>query len=103
MQIELNDYALRVTFPGDLLSTNVTALRTELLAHLDKEAAATTVIADLSNAKVVDSQGLNLLIALLRETERRKLKFRVENPHPEIRRMFTLLNLNTRFALVPAA
>jgi anti-anti-sigma factor len=103
MQTQINDYTLRVTFPGDLLSTNVAALRTELLSHLDKEATATTIIADLSNAKVVDSQGLNLLIALLRESERRKLTFRVENPHPEIRRMFTLLNLNLRFGLVPTA
>ncbi len=100
MQTQLADFVLRITFKGDLLSTNVATRRTELLVHLDNAPTATTVIADLSNAKVVDSQGLNLLIALLRETERRKLKFRVENPNPEIRRMFTLLNLNARFGLV---
>lgn len=103
MQTTFVNHALRVTFNGDLLSTNVAALRTELLTQLDTQTAATSVIADLANCKVVDSQGLNLLIALLRESERRKLLFLVENPQPEIRRMFTLLNLNTRFGLVTPA
>ncbi len=101
MQTLLEASTLRLVFAGDILSTNVAALRTELLATLGAHPAATHVTADLVNARTVDSQGINLLLALYRESERRKIGFRVENPSPEIRRLFDLLNLSGRFGLKP--
>lgn len=97
MHTELTDSTLRVIFDGDILSPQIATLRTQLLGHLDSSTGVTALVADLSASKIVNSQGLNLLIALLRETERRKWTFRVENSKPEIQRMFTLLNLNSRF------
>ena len=103
MQTTLSADTLRVTFDGDLLSTNVDALRTEILDALTRNPAAQTIIADLSHSRLVDSKGVNLLIALFRETQRRKLAFRVENPLPEVRRLLALLNLNERFGLTASA
>lgn len=102
MQTILDASTLRIVFAGDILSTNVAALRAELLLALGAHPDAAAVVADLANARVVDSQGINLLLALYRETERRKVAFRVENPSAEIRRLFDLLNLAGRFGLNPA-
>lgn len=103
MQATLHDTTLRLAFDGDLLSTNVNALRAKLLAQLDAHPSAKVLVADLGNTRVVDSQGLNLLIALSRETDRRKLGYRVENAVPDVRRLFTLLNLNERLGLPASA
>ena len=104
MHAALTDTTLRVTFDGDLLSSNVDALRAEILAALTLHAAsARTLAADLAASRLVDSKGLNLLIALYRESQHRKLAFRVENPSADVRRLFSLLKLNERFGLGESA
>lgn len=103
MQAIVVDSTLRVVFDGDLLSTNVAALRGELLAHLEKQSSVRSIVADIARARVVDSQGLNLLVALLREAERRQAAFRVENASDEVRRLLTLLNLSARFGIPPVS
>ena len=99
MQALLTQTTLRLTFDGDLLSTNVDALRNEILAALAQHPGAQTIVANLSNCRLVDSKGVNLLIALYRESEHRKLAFMVENPTADVRRLLMLLNLTTRFGL----
>jgi anti-anti-sigma factor len=103
MKSSFHDSLLHLEFDGDLLSTNVAALRAELLPLFEQHSAARGVVADLGRAQKVDSQGLNLLVALHRETERRGLSFRVENPTSDIRRLITLLNLGPRFGVQPAS
>ncbi len=99
MQAILNDSTLRIVFKGDLLSTNVDALRQEILASVSDNPGARTIIADLKNTRQVDSKGVNLLIAIFRECESRRFTFSVDNPSDAIRRLFSLLNLETRFGL----
>jgi anti-anti-sigma factor len=101
MHATLSDQRLEVTFEGDILSTNVGSLRTSLLAELDRNPACTAVVANLARARRVDSQGLNLLISLYRECERRQLAFSVIEPQPEVLRLFTYLKLTQRFGLSP--
>ncbi len=101
MDVLLTDHTLRITFAGDLLSTNIDALSAALLQHLDQHTEARAVVADLSRARMIDSKGINLLLALYRETQRRKLALSVEQPTADIRRMLTLLNLNGRLGLTP--
>jgi len=103
MKIVLTATVLRVTFAGDLLSTNVDSLRNEILAALTEHSSAQSVIADMSNAGLVDSKGVNLLLALYRETQRRKLGFRLENTSADVSRLLALLNLNERFGLKASA
>lgn len=102
MQAHLDQGTLRLAFAGDILSTNVAQQRVALLGHLAAHPAATAIVADLTLARAIDSQGLNLLIALYRECERRQLAFRAENPAPEILRLFIALKLAERFGLQPA-
>ncbi len=99
MQSTLTDTTLRIIFDGDLLSTNVDPLRQEIIALIKNNPAANHIIADLKNSRLVDSKGVNLLIALYRETQTRQFKYAVENPSPDIRRMLALLNLEERFGL----
>jgi anti-anti-sigma factor len=102
MQTQFQNNTLRLLFPGDILSTNVGEIRVALLGHLSAYPMAGAVIADLGLSNLIDSQGLNLLVALFRECERRQVSFRVENPVPDIQRLFTALKLAERFGLVPA-
>ena len=101
MQTTFTDTTLRVTFDGDLLLTNIDSLRTEILAVMAQYPTAQTIVADLTHSRLVDSKGVNLLIALYRETQNRKLAFRAENPTPDVRRLLGLLKLNERFGLTP--
>jgi anti-anti-sigma factor len=103
MQATLSDQRLEFTFEGDLLSTNVASLRSALLAELERNPACTSVVANLARSRRVDSQGLNLLISLYRECERRKVSFSVSQPQPDVLRLFTYLKLTQRFGLAPAA
>ncbi len=102
MQAHLDHGTLRLAFAGDILSTNVAQQRVALLSHLAAHPTAAGIVADLTHARAIDSQGLNLLIALYRECERRQLSFRAENPAPEILRLFIALKLAERFGLQPA-
>ena len=99
MQATLSATTLRIAFDGDLLSTNIDALRNDILAALNLHSTAQTIVADLAKCRLVDSKGVNLLIALYRETQNRKLAFRAENPSPDVRRLLGLLKLNERFGL----
>jgi anti-anti-sigma factor len=103
MQTQFQNNSLRLVFPGDILSTNVAETRVALLGHLAAYPMASTVIADLGQSNLIDSQGLNLLVALYRECERRHAAFRVENPVPDIQRLFFALKLAERFGLVATA
>jgi anti-anti-sigma factor len=102
MQATLSEQRLEFTFGGDLLSTNVAELRADLLGKMNDQSGYTAVVANLSRARRVDSQGLNLLIALFRECERRKVGFSVSEPQPEVLRLLTYLRLAQRFGLTNA-
>ncbi|MCS7008620.1 MAG: STAS domain-containing protein [Chthoniobacterales bacterium] len=99
MKSTLEDTTLRISFDGDLLSTNVHDLRPKLFQALEANPDATTLHADLKNCKVIDSMGLNLLIALYRECEKRKISFKAINVSPEVKRLFGFLNLTSRFGV----
>ena len=99
MNIQTQDETLHIAFAGDILSTNVQSLRPELMQALQKAEGITSVQADLQAARIIDSMGFNLLIALFRECEKRQLRFGVINPSPEVLRLIKFLNLADRFGL----
>lgn len=101
MQTHLDQTTLRIVFDGDLLSTNVHALRPKILEALSAHSGATSVVGDLVNVGSIDSMGLNLLIALYQEAQARKLALRFENPSPDVLRVLSMLNLLPRFGLKP--
>ncbi len=101
MKITLNNGTLNIAIAGDILSTNVQQLRPLLIAGIDQNPDTTSVVVDLASCKTIDSVGLNLLIALYRECEKRKLKFRIINPSDKITQLLTFLNLTERFGIQP--
>ncbi len=103
MKTTLNDGVIRFTFSGDILSTNVQEIRPKLISGLDQHPDAKMVVVDLAACRIIDSMGLNLLIALYRESEKRSLSFRAENPCGDVTRLFSFLNLTERFGLKPQA
>jgi len=94
---------LRLTIPGDLLSTNVDSLRAEILYLIDSETSANAwqfLELDLKAARMVDSAGLNLIVALIRIAEQRSRRIRVLIESPKIHRTFLFTRLDRHVDLV---
>lgn len=87
---------------GDLLSTTVPARREEWQQRLRKALPGTVIIADLSEVRVVDSTGLNLLVELYQECVQRRCVFAVRGVSPALQRLFGLCRLDRVFASVEA-
>lgn len=72
---------LQLTLKGDLKSTTTAALHRDIFAVLDHESARTQYVSvvelDITGASMVDSLGLNLIIAVLKWSQQRGAKLRV--------------------------
>lgn len=102
MKTHTAEDTLHITFSSEILSTNVQTLRPELMQAIDQAEGITSVVADLAEARIIDSMGFNLLIGLFRECEKRRLNFHVINPSEEVLRLIKFLNLTDRFGLESA-
>ncbi len=106
-QIDPAAQSLRLSFPGDVLSTNSDNLQREFLALLEttpvKTAGWTTLVIDLSAAKMVDSVGLNLIVGLYKEAKKRGAKTRAVVTSPNIQRTFAFTRLDTHIQIEPIA
>lgn len=86
----------RYHLAGDILSANSESLREHLtrwLAHLG-EAPLGTVELHLSDARMVDSVGLNLLIWLLKQLRARGGKLCLMTSDPNLLRIFQFTRLD---------
>ncbi len=99
MKETFREGVLGIDFPGDLLGAEIGELLPILEKILDSYPQANSLEADISNCHIIDSKGINLLIALFREAQNRHLAFRVKNPSPEVHRLLTLMNLADLFNL----
>lgn len=89
--------SLETIVPGDILSTNADALRKEILEAIDASglgASWDTLVMDLRAARMVDSVGLNLLVAIIKTLggRGRKLRLLVSSPHVKRALRFTRLD-----------
>ncbi len=108
MKHELNSTKriLNVTLPGDVLSTNIEALRKQIFDLLASEPVNKdsweTLEIDLTAAKMVDSMGLNFLVALLKHVQERKGKMAIKVSSTHIHRtlLFTRLDKQMDIQLV---
>lgn len=98
MKIVVETCIIRAIFDGEIISSNVESLRVELLTAL-KENKCTAIILDMSNTKMVDSKGLNLLIATQKECAKRNVTLKFENPSANLLKLFTLLGLTKKFGI----
>ena len=96
-------HVLTVRAPGDLLSTNAEALRGEVSRLLEPVGHAprrrTTIRLDLSAAAMIDSVGLNLVVALLKRCRQEGLNLEILYSSPNILRTFAFTRLDKHICL----
>lgn len=63
------------------------------------DTGATTIVVDLSDAAVVDSTSLGVLLAAMRQLREQDGEIRLVVPRPEVRRVFEITMLDRIFAL----
>ena len=105
--IKSAERVLEITVPDDLLSTNAERLRTAIFGLLETPAVKApvwdTLKLDLTAAKMVDSVGLNLIVAIYKETQKRKAKMAVVVSNPNIQRTFLFTRLDKHLQVLMVA
>jgi len=97
---------LRLEFPGDVLSTNVDSLRTELMAAIESFPTPPpweVLELDLRSAQMIDSAGLNLIVGIIRVIDQRSRKTRALISNPNIQRTFLFTRLDRHLEMVKTA
>ncbi len=98
---------LNVSFPGDVLSSNVDTLRKEIFGLLDENTVKTstwsTLKLDLTGAKMIDSAGLNLIVSIIKATKARGGNVRATVGNPNVYRTFIFTRLDKQCELAQAA
>lgn len=99
MHHEKTDTTLTVTFEEDILSTNTLELKDALVELLNLTTQCNAIRLDLSAVDIIDSQGLNLLIGIYQECQKRQWQFTVHNPKSNVRELLQFVRLEQRFGL----
>ena len=103
-QLDLSSHSLQVTIPGDILSSNAAALREDLFQLLGtpgiRNGDWTLLRLELSRAKMIDSVGLNLLVALVRDMKAQNRKLQAFIASPNIHRTFQFTRLDQQIQVV---
>lgn len=103
-QLENPTKILTVTVPGDLLSTNANAVREELFRLLEPPAGTEgdwlTLRIDLTKAQMIDSVGLNLLVAVVRTLKARNRRTQAVISNPNILRTFQFTRLDQQLEVI---
>lgn len=104
-EVDLATQTLRIVIPGDILSTNADELGAKLFHLLDSFAAPhapkwSTLALDARAAKMVDSVGLNLLVAVLRRLRGTGQKLRVTVGNAHVHRSFVFTRLDQQLELL---
>lgn len=102
--LNTSDKTLQLTIPGDLLSTNTDQIKKEITAIIEsasvKSAGWTTLKLDLTNAKMIDSVGLNLVVSLYKEAKKNNAKTTAVISNANIQRTFLFTRLDTHIQVV---
>ncbi|HCJ11865.1 MAG: hypothetical protein A2Y14_00495 [Verrucomicrobia bacterium GWF2_51_19] len=99
MKHKLENNQLSIFVEEDLLSTNVQEIRAHLEAAFSELKANAHVIVDITKCKIIDSQGLNLLIGLYKESTKKSASFKVIGCSPANLRLFSIFKLKERFGI----
>jgi anti-anti-sigma factor len=96
--VEIDAMSYRVS--GDLVSTNANAIQNEINALLDKSDHPGNLFRlDLSAATMIDSVGLNLVVALFKRVRKTGAKLQVLYSSQNVLRTFTFTRLDTHIQL----
>jgi len=97
MRINTTAEVCEAQLEENIVSTTVQELLEEFRKLFDKGVGSPTLRLDLGAVRIIDSQGLNLLIGLYRECERKEVALQVTNASEETRRLFRMFKLNQIF------
>ena len=97
---------LTLTVPGDILSTNADPLREQIFQLLGSEAIGQAAWGklqlNLTAARMVDSVGLNLVVALIKAVKQRGATVQVNLANKNVQRTFMFTRLDQQVDLVMA-
>ena len=83
---------------GNILSTNVQDIRQRVLDTLaeveQRESAWKTLHLNLQSAQMIDSTGLNFLVALVRHVKKREVAIRISVRSANIAKSFSFIRLD---------
>ena len=89
--------SLRIAAGGNLVASTVEDRRKAAMEAL--AAPCAEAVLDLSEAEVVDSLGITLILGLFKTCQQRKIPFRVEGANPDLMRVFKLFSLPKLFPI----
>jgi len=102
--LDLENKLLTVHVSGDLISTNAEKLRIGICELLKASEGApqkwNTFQLDLTGAKMIDSVGLNVIVAVLKRVRQRAAKMQITYSDPNVFRTFTFTRLDKHLELV---
>ena len=95
---------LNFAVDGDVLSTNVESLRSDIFSQLEAEKVVgsdwSVLNLDVCKAQMIDSAGLNLVVLLTKFVKNRGSKMVVKVHNPNIHRTFLFTRLDKHLDLV---
>jgi anti-sigma B factor antagonist len=97
MNYQADESRLTLRFEEDLISTTVKKLLVSCQHAIEISADAGTVVADLSEVEMIDSQGLNLLITLYKFSQDMHKEFAVQGASPANAKLLAFVNLQEKF------
>lgn len=96
---ENTETTLTIRMEEDLVSTVAAQTLEDWKSWMAESDGVEEICLDLSGARIIDSEGINLIIGLYRECSAAGKQFRVEKPTPENLRLFKILKLSKVFGL----
>ena len=104
--LDHEERVLSIVIPGDLVSTAVKEINTEIETALavppGKAAAWQSISLNLIAAKMVDSMGLNLIVSIFKTAQKAGAKMQVIYSDPNVHRTFVFTRLDQHVTLLKA-
>ena len=93
--------SLSISIPGNILSTNAEDLRTRIFGEVKQANSPWQVVEiDLRRASMVDSVGLNLLVAVIKHVRARNGAIRLVIGNHNVERTFRFTRLDSQAEIV---
>jgi anti-anti-sigma factor len=99
-----SQWTLRIQ--GDLLSTNAKEVRdavSDLLAQPEQFRSLKSLLLDVSSARMIDSVGLNLIVAILRAVKQAGAEMKIRQGDPNVQRILLFTRLDQQVEILKAA
>lgn len=102
MKKTYEDNTLTIYMEEDLVSSGASKVLETWKSWLSECTETPDIVVDIEQAKIIDSEGINMIIGLYRECTTQGRSFQVINPTAENLRLFGILKLSKIFGLQPA-